>query len=285
MTGETGTAWKTTRAWNPWERPEICWWSRRMAPEARLTSRMTPRSRRPPEALWAAMEGSGAMSQRGFMKAGWDPAAVAADGAGGEFQCHGDQSSREEETRKQRALAGWSRERREGRWLPWRLRASPGRAEALMSQPVDAGLSCGPSPCPAPADVPPPSCRRESQPCRWCCPSDSPACPKRAHGRHRANRSASSESICYRLAVPAITQDSSKLVPTPSPSGQDQRVKLKAAGSSSRRCSMLLHGVASFFSFFWISLPALIDRGRQRQPQSSFFNIRRDILSCASKSL
>ena len=54
-----------------------------MAPEARLTLRMTPRSRRPPEALWAATEASGAMSQRVFMKAGLDPAAKAADRAGG----------------------------------------------------------------------------------------------------------------------------------------------------------------------------------------------------------
>ena len=178
-----------------------------------------------------------------------------------------------EETRKQRALAGWSREQREGSWLPWRLRASPGCAFALMSQTVDAGLSCGPSPCPAPADVPPPSCGRESQPSRWCCSSDSPACPKRAHGGPRPTAPHPPKAS----AAGWQSRPSRKIVRSWC---QPPHQAAKTSASNSRTLATAAVDVVCFFMVllpFWISLPAPIDRARQHQPQSSFFTIRRDI--------
>ena len=66
-----GTARETTRTWDPSERPVICWRSRRMAPEARLTSGMTPAGAKASGgAVGRRRRRSGAMSQQAFQESG-----------------------------------------------------------------------------------------------------------------------------------------------------------------------------------------------------------------------
>ena len=108
-----------------------------------------------------------------------------------------------------------------------------------------------------------------SRPGRWCCPRDRPACPKRALNGPRP-------AVPHPPKASAASWQSRPSRNIVRSWCQPRHQAAETSASNSRPLAATAVDAACFFMVllpFGISLPAPIDRGRQRQPQRFFINI------------